>query len=177
MYKSDQLQKIAYRYDREARKCAKARAYLAACILQGAALEALLIAMCLVYPDEVKRTTVYRTRRFRLKRSKALELGLYELVEIAGELGWFPSKIVTLGRRKTTLAQLAHGVRDIRNLVHAGRWGREFATKINKGTYTATKEIFDVAHSWLLHHVEESLRRRMKREGLGSERKGKTQPR
>ena len=95
MYKSDQLQKIAYRYDREARKCAKARAYLAACILQGAALEALLIAMCLVYTDEVKRTTVYHTKHFRLKRNKALEFGLNEVVEIAADSESYLSQLAT----------------------------------------------------------------------------------
>jgi hypothetical protein len=43
---SDRLTKLASFYHREARKCLKGRAYLAACVMHGAALEASLHAMC-----------------------------------------------------------------------------------------------------------------------------------
>jgi len=39
-------------------------------------------------------------------------------------------------------------------------------TMFNKGTYRIMYEIADVASSWIVHHVHESLRKRMKREGL-----------
>ena len=47
------------------------------------ALEAALQAMCFIYPEDVKRTTVYRRKRFRRKRYRALEFTLFELINIA----------------------------------------------------------------------------------------------
>ena len=41
---SDRLGKISLFYHREAQRCANNRAYFAACILTGAALEALLLS-------------------------------------------------------------------------------------------------------------------------------------
>jgi hypothetical protein len=95
---SDRLIKLADFYHREARKCLKGRAYLAACAMQGAALEASLHAMCFLYPREMKKTTVYQKKKFRTTRNKALEFKYYELINIADELGWFPPKRITWGK-------------------------------------------------------------------------------
>jgi len=38
--------------------------------------------------------------------------------------------------------------------------------KFTKGVYDVAYEILDVANSWLIHRVEESLKKRTKREGL-----------
>src|SRR6266704_5159639 len=91
---SDRLGELAKFYDREARRCVKGRAYLAACVMQGAALEALLQAMCFLYPDDVRGTLVYQQKSFRSKRNKALEFTYYQLINIAAELSWFPPKVV-----------------------------------------------------------------------------------
>jgi hypothetical protein len=147
--------------------------------MQAAGLEASLQAMCCLYPGHVKKTTAYQRKHFHGKRNRALEFTLNELINIASELGWFPAKTISFARRKTNLTELAHQVRLIRNLVHPGVWAREHpgTTKPNKHMYVAVYEVFDVATSWLLHRVEQSLRRRMEREGLSSERKGKRRPR
>jgi len=65
---SDRLGKLARFYDREARKYVKGRAYLAACVMQGAALEASLQSMCFLFPEHVKKTPTYQKKRFRKKR-------------------------------------------------------------------------------------------------------------
>jgi hypothetical protein len=163
---SDRLGKLAGFYDREAKKCLKGRAYLAACVMQGAALEAALHAMCFIYPQEVKRTTVYQRKKFRRKRNKALDFKYYELINIADELGWFPPKVITWGKR-TTLAGFVHELRKLRNYVHPSVWAPEHpkTMKFTKAVYGVAYEIFDVASSWLLHRVHESLRRRIKEEG------------
>jgi len=160
---TERLSKLALFYDREATKCARSKAYLAACVMQGAALEASLHAMCFLYPQKVKKTTVYQKKRFRTKRNKALEFKFYELINIADELVWFPPKKITWGKR-TTLAGFAHELRKLRNYVHPGVWAPELPStmKFTKGVYSVAYEIFDVANSWLLHRVNESLAKSLK---------------
>jgi len=165
---SDRLGKLATFYHREAGKCSRGRAYLGACVMQVAAFEASLQAMCFLFSEQVKKTSVYQRKRFRGKRNKALEFSLYELIEIAEELTWFPPKRVRWAGKRATLAWFSHEIRKVRNFVHPGVWAREHpgTTKFTKGVYGVVYEIFDVTTSWLLHRVHESLRKRMKREGL-----------
>ena len=59
---SDRLAKIAIFYHREAERCARARCYFTACVIAGAALEALLLSMCYVEDQRVRVTTVYRQK-------------------------------------------------------------------------------------------------------------------
>jgi hypothetical protein len=70
--------------------------------------------------------------------------------------------------KRTTLAGFAHELRKLRNYVHPGVWApkQPHTMKFTKGVYDVAYEIFDVANSWLIHRVEESLQKRMKREGL-----------
>ena len=159
---SDRLSKLAVFYDREATKCIRGKAYLAACVMQGAALEASLHAMCFLYPEKVKKTTVYQRKRFRTKRNRALEFKFYELINIADELGWFPPKRITWGKR-ATLGGFAHELRKLRNYVHPGVWAPEHpkTMKFTKKVYGVAYEIFDVANSWLLHTVMQSLSKRL----------------
>jgi hypothetical protein len=123
MHMSDKLIAAAKLYHREAGRCLRGRAYLAACVMQGAALEASLQAMCFIFPEAVKRTTVYQRKKrrgFRKKRNRALEFGYAELIDIAAELSWFPPKRVNVWGRRTTLAGFVHELRNLRNYVHGG---------------------------------------------------------
>ncbi len=171
---SDRLGKLASFYHREAGKCLRGRAYLAACVIQGAALEAVLQAMCFLYPEDIKKTTVYQKKKKRgiqRKRNKALDFKYFELINIAAELSWFPAKRITWGKR-TTLAGFVHELRKLRNYVHPGVWAPEQpdTMKFTKAVYDVVYEIFEVANSWLLHRVHESMRKRMKREEEKSNR-------
>jgi hypothetical protein len=162
---SDRLTRLAIFYDKEAAKCSRAQAYLAACIMQTSALESMLHGMCFLFPGEVKRTPTYQKKRFRRKRSKALEFTLNELIKIADEAGWFPSKRITWGKR-TTLAGFAHELRNLRNYVHPGKWAPEKpdTLRFNKRVFRVALEIFDVARSWLLHRIHRDLRRGLEKE-------------
>lgn len=162
---NDRLINVINKYRREARKCEKAKAYLGASIMQAAALEASLQAMCFLYPADIKKTSTYKRKPFKGKRYKALEFSLSQLINIAEEANWFTGKTIILGRKQTTLRELAHEVRNIRNLVHPGKWARELksAEKVNRKLYEAVYEICDLATSWLLHRINESLRRRMEK--------------
>lgn len=159
---SGRLLELANFYHEEAKKCAKGKAYLAACVMQGSALEAALQCMCFLYTKEVKRTAIYQKKQknggIRRKRYKALDLNLHELIKIADELGWFPEKIITWGRR-TNLAGFAQELRLLRNHVHPGEWApkKPETLKFTKDYYGFVSEIYGVASSWLGHHVSKNV--------------------
>ena len=101
------------------------KAYFAATIMQVAAFEAALQAMCFVYPEQVKKTTIYQKKRFRSKRNKALEFSLNELINIASERSWFPAKRFKYGGRVTGFdGSLALRSRLTKNYIHPGKWAR-----------------------------------------------------
>jgi len=134
--------------------------------MQVSALEAALQAMCFIYPNDVKKTAVYRNKKFRGTRNKALEFSLKQLIDIAAELSWFPSKQITWAGKRATLAGFSHEIREVRNLVHPGKSARERSPmmKFTKGIYEVVYEVFDVATSWLRHRVEQGLLKAMERE-------------
>lgn len=170
MEMSDRLSKLATFYHREARKCSRARAYFSASVMQVAALEAALQSMCFVFATDIRKTNIYQRKRFRRKRSKALEFSLHELIAIAEELSWFPAKRISWGGKRATLGGFAHEIRKLRNFVHSGVWAREQdgTTKFTKRVYDVVFEVYDVAISWLIHRVHQNLKKRMDQE----ERKG-----
>jgi len=163
---SDRLTHLAVFYYKEAQRCSRGRAYLAACVMQGAALEAALQCLCFLYPDDVRKTAIFQRKRFRRKRNKALEFKYFELINIADELGWLPSRRFLVWVTKTNVAGWAHELRKLRNYVHPGVWApeRPESMKFTKGVYGAVYEIFDVANSWLTHRVMQSLERSMVRD-------------
>jgi hypothetical protein len=130
--------------------------------MQVSVLETALMAMCFLYPFQLRRTTVYQKKRFRRKRSRTLDFTLYELIKIADELRWFPPKLATWGKR-TTLAGFAHEIRKLRNFVHPAVWAAERSgtTRFTKTTFDTVYEIFEVAISWLVYHVEFGLAKRI----------------
>jgi len=156
---SSRLSGLMNFYHREAQKCARAKAFHAAAVMEVAALEAGLMAMCFLYPEEVKKTTVYAKKHFRRKQNRALEFSLFQLINIADEIAWFPSKRITWGGEKDTLAGFSHEIRKMRNRVHPGEWARErpVPLKFTKKVYEIIYEVNEVAISWLLHRVEKSL--------------------
>lgn len=162
---SDRLGRVAECYYREAHKCARGKAYLAAIIMQAAALEAMLQAMCSLYPKDIKSTATYQRKRFRRKRDRALEFTLNQLINIASEAKWFPSKRYTWAGKRTDVAGFTHEVRKVRNLVHPAQWAKERTPmKITKGVYEVSYEILEVTNSWRLHRIEQGLLKSMKAE-------------
>jgi hypothetical protein len=63
-----------------------------------------------LFPNEVKRTAIYQRKKFKRRRSKALDFTLYELIKIAEECAWFPSKYVVWGGKRAT-AKRCSGLR------------------------------------------------------------------
>ena len=118
--------------------------------------------MCFIYPKEIKKTNVYRHKRFKSKRYKALEFNLYQLINIAAELSWVPSKRIRWGGKTANIAGFSHEIRKVRNFVHPGVWARERPhLKFTKGVFGVVYEICDVANSWLLHKIEQNLLKKL----------------
>lgn len=163
---SDRLNELMLSYRREARRCLKAKSYLAATVMQVAAFEAGLQAMCFLYGEEVRRTTVYANKKFHGKRYRALEFSLNQLINIADELAWLPPKRITWAGKRATVAGFSHEIRKVRNCVHPGVWARDRSDPLTftKGVYRVADEVIDVANSWLLHRVEKNLLKAMQRE-------------
>lgn len=163
---SERLGKLARFYDREAQRCTKGRAYFAAAVFESAALEAMLHAMCCLYPEAVRRTQVYQRRNFKpKKRFRSLEFSLYELIKIAKELSWFPPKRILWAGKRGDLALFVQGMREIRNHLHPAKWARQRSVPITykKANFAFVEEIFEISHTWLLHHVHMSLAKDIKR--------------
>lgn len=162
---SERLNELMLSYRREAKRCVRAKAYLAATVMQVSAFEAGLQGMCFLYPEEVKRTTVYAKKRFRGKRNRALEFSLHQLINIADELGWFPAKSIRWAGKRTTIAGYSHEIRKVRNYVHPAVWANDRTNplKFTKGVYGVADEVIDVANSWLLHRIEKDLLKAIKR--------------
>jgi hypothetical protein len=165
---SDRLLRAGTLYHGEAAKCLRGRAYFAASVTVVAALEAALRAMCSIYARDVKKTEEYRKKSkkgFRGKKDRAFEFSLYQLIKIAHELQWFPSKVVRWGGRRKELAGFVHQIRDTRNLVHADHRARRKAPmKFSKETFDDVLEVFEVANSWLRHRVEQQILKGLERE-------------
>ena len=91
----------------EAQRCQHSGAYLAAVILMGSILEALLLARCSLSPgDAYQAPAAPKDKNGR--NLAAHEWSLHTLVEVTADRGWI----------KTDRANFSHGLRQSRNIVH-----------------------------------------------------------
>ena len=118
-----ELLRVMEIYDDEAHKCLASGAYLAACAMLGAELEAVLLLVASVHTEEVEESPVRPQRGG--KPRPMLSWKFWELLRVARDLGWLPSdwsiEIDADGRliRANDHADL---VRRVRNLMHPARY-------------------------------------------------------
>jgi hypothetical protein len=140
------LSKIAVRYEREAEKCASVRAYYAACIMIGGALEAILLQMCDLFEHEVAEAIPTLPRK---PKGTIEHWGLDDLIRIAVAVGWLPL------RRGPDLAEPGVGelidlLRRLRNLSHPAVHLREVdEVPLRAASYRVAYAIFDSVRDWL----------------------------
>jgi hypothetical protein len=91
----------------EAQKCQNAGAFLAAVILMGSILEALLLARAIVSPADAGRAT-HAPKDKQGKVHPIHDWKLSALIEVSAELGWL----------KVDRAKFSHALRESRNVVH-----------------------------------------------------------
>lgn len=140
------VNKIMVRYEREAEKCASVRAYYAACVMIGAAFEAMLLQMCDLYEDEVAEAV---PRLSRKPKGSIEHWSLDDPIGIAVAAGWLPTQ---QGRdlAESGIGELAHLIRRLRNLSHPGVHLREMnEIPLRAASYRTAYALFDSARDWL----------------------------
>ncbi len=167
----ESLLMLIKRYHGEAIRSANAGAYLGACILTGAALEAALLATCSVQEEEVEEYLSQPEgqrvlRKLKRKQSglpvKADKLALADLLNLARHLGWLPGRTGKYQRRK--VGDLALVVKELRDLVHPGKYVRDYPNvRIARWHAADVRRVFELGSAYLLDVVERSLRKEMDR--------------
>ena len=147
-------------YHREARKCEKAKAYLAGCVMLGAALEAGLVAMVHCFPDEAARAEGVPHVKGEVK--PLLQWTLAELLRVAKNVGWLPAGLQLAeawDHKRAHIGDHAEVVRVLRNLVHPASFLSEHSGKRITSRHLAHAfEVLEVAQDHLHHKLIESLR-------------------
>jgi len=158
------LLSLISRYHLEAKKAAKVRAYYAACVLVGSALEGSLLAMCTLRSTEVENYVAGLAPGPRPPRA-AQDWSLNQLLAVASALQWLPARRNKYSRRR--LVDWAHLVRELRNLVHPGKHVREYPrVRLGRRHWSDAKAVFDLANDSLLDLVLADLRVDMRRRGI-----------
>jgi hypothetical protein len=156
----NEVLRLAGTYYREAHRCKDGKAYLAGCIVIGAALEASLLAFANCYPGEARSSTVAPTKGGTIK--PLAKWSLAELLAVAKEQGWLPSSLSLdeeWNGKKAQIGDWAEELRKIRNIIHPVRHMLDLPRKrITKRYLEGAFEIFEVATDYLLNKIYESLR-------------------
>ncbi len=97
--KYKKLLKLIHVYRDEAERAAYGEAYIAACVMIGAALETILKALGLAYKEEC------------IKEERIMKSAMFKLINEFHDAGWLP-------RSKRLPGNLADEIRKLRNFVH-----------------------------------------------------------
>jgi hypothetical protein len=151
---------LARLYKREAKKCFDAKAYLAGCILIGAAMESILLSAANLFPEIITSAKCAPKRKGVVKRLDSWTFN--ELLMAAKELNWLPSGLSSKGEWDNAHANIGDYVdvvRQIRNLIHPVRYLNDFSRKrVTKKYLEACFEIVDTAADHLYLIVSSSLK-------------------
>jgi hypothetical protein len=108
------------RYEREARAAAATKAYTAAVILLGAAVEGLLLLRCLRSRTKAARVAAELPRNKRPRdATKPSEWKFDTLIQVCLRAGWLPA--IDTPSMTVLPDGLAHLIRRMRNFVHPGK--------------------------------------------------------
>lgn len=108
------LRDAADHYQIEYRRCAKANAFLSACVMAAATVESLLLMVVFVNQREILVSPTFKARKIRSGRESILQLQFDELIRIAEEREWLPSTLTNpswiklLEREPHLLRKLTH---------------------------------------------------------------------
>jgi len=115
---------IVVRYEQDARRAAKAKAYSAAVVSLGASLEGLLLLRCLRSRHKAIRFSKKLPKRLRPRFPEDLTTWTFNnLIQICFEAGWLPP--ISTNYANFNSAGLANLLRDMRNSIHPGRYAKD----------------------------------------------------
>lgn len=147
-------------YYREALRCRDGKAYLAGCVMMGAALEASLLIFANCYPEEALHSPVAPVEAGNTK--PLAKWSFAELLAVAKERNWLPSSLSldeAWNAKSAQIGDYTEVLRQLRNLVHPARYMLDMPRKrITKRYLEMSFEIFQVATDYLLKKIGESLR-------------------
>jgi hypothetical protein len=156
----DEIIRLSGLYYRQAERCRESRAFLAGCVMVGAALEAMLLGFMDCYSDEAALSAEAPRRHGRTKPIS--DWSLAELLAVARERGWLPSGLSPdedWDDAKADIGDYGEVVRQMRNLVHPARYAEDFPRKrITQRYLESVFEILDAASDHLLAKLGHSLR-------------------
>lgn len=118
-------------YQKQSTVCLNAKAPLASCILAGAAVEAILIAVTRVLYDEAIQTgkePKYTKGKRKGKTKDLLEWQFFELLEVASKAKWIPIELKLdekVDLRTNNIPVRTDTIREARNLVHPARYMKD----------------------------------------------------
>ena len=156
-----EILRLARYYRREAERCRESKAFLAGCVMTGAALESMLLAIANCFPEEALSSKLAPRRGGAVK--PLVDWSLAHLLSVTKERGWLPSGLSLDDEwddARAEIADYAEVIRQIRNLIHPSRYAEGFLGKrITKRYLESSFEILDAANDFLMNKVAATLER------------------
>jgi hypothetical protein len=163
-----ELYRLSHFYWREARRCERAGAHLAGCVILGSALETDLMLMVNVFADEAEATAKLPTKKGKPK--PLLDWDLAELLRVAKAANWLPTSDDpnhNYHLKKAKIGDFADVVRGVRNLAHPARYRKEHSGKRVTARYLRQQfDVVEICRDWLLAYNNKALRESLKAEGI-----------
>jgi hypothetical protein len=155
----NELLRLTGTYHREAYHCEEVSSFLAGCVMAGAALEAMLLAMLHLYGAELPEPVVPKLRG---KPKPLLRWTLAEMVIAARHANWLPAGLDLGAEWKTRQAKIGdyvEALRQTRNLVHPSRYLQDQSpSRVTKRYLRRSLDILDGARSYIERKIHESIR-------------------
>lgn len=157
-----ELRRLFRYYGLEAKRCEKAKAYLAGCVMAAGSMEAALILMVNAFSQDIPANA-------KLPSKRLLKWDLAQLLVVAKMAGWLPAGLDVDNdewiAQKAQVGDRAEVVRLLRNLLHPGRYVDDHHRQ--RVTKKYLKFAFDVAIEVvdsLFARIEKSVLERAKAE-------------
>lgn len=144
----------------EIHRCEQSKAYLAGSIMAGALLEALLLAMVDMYPEEAEQACQNLKQKGKMKgvHTAPSRWSLTDLLYISFEAGWIPFKDTANPSDGELGDWLLNFVREIRNWVHPGKKIREYTKmRVTKERFKVVVDLVEKTKDVILCRVSQDL--------------------
>jgi hypothetical protein len=155
----NEILRLSMIYYQQAERCRDNNAFLAGCVMIGAALEALLLAIANCFPEEVVASP--SAPRIDAYIKPLANWSLAELIAVAKDCNWLPSTLSLKDEwdaAKAKIGDYAEVVRQIRNLIHPSRYAMDMPCKrITKRYLESSFNILTVVTQHLENKIFESL--------------------
>ena len=146
------LEKIAAiqeQFEKEAEACEKVKAYHAAAIMIGSALESSLLLACLKFPEETERAKNDLPKKLQSKCTDPRRWALGQLISVTTEAGWIGERMFMRIGAQLDGKEIAEEIKGIRNTVHPGLQLRTGSLKCAELEYAYVYEAY-ITIKWLL---------------------------